>query len=175
MTRSDLGTIGTRAARWNPDGVAFVEAATGKETTFATFEARAVACAEELFDCGVERGDVVARLPRNSVEMYMAYFAALKLGAITLFLNVDPVPSDLAYQLRDAGADAIVYDPEFSEKLKPYWDEATLDPVFTTDRVADPDNLESTPPQDGVEPAFGDVRIEPSDPALILYTSGTTS
>lgn len=175
VTRSDLGSIATRAARRNPDDVAFVEAATGEETTFAAFETHAVSCAEELCDLGLGRGDVVAILAKNSVEMYAAHFAALKLGAATLFLNVDLTPSDLAYQLQDAGADAVVYDAEFSEKLRPYRDDATLDPALTTDRIAELGSAETTDIPDGSVPTFTGTAIDPSDTALILYTSGTTS
>lgn len=175
VTRLDLGSLATRAARRNPGGVAFVEATTGEETTFAAFERHAVSCAEELHDLGLGRGDVVAILARNSVEMYAAHFAALKLGAVTLFLNVDLTPSDLAYQLRDAGADAVVYDAEFSEKLAPYRDTATLEPALTTDRIAELGSPGTTDVSDGNGPTLADTAIEPSDTALILYTSGTTS
>lgn len=175
VARSDLGTLATRAARRSPDGVAFVDAATGEETTFAEFEAHAGACADALEDRGVERGDVLAVLATNSVEMYAAHFAALSLGAVTLFLNVDLTPSDLAYQLEDAGADAVVYDPELEEKLEPYRADATLEPALTTAQVAELDASGETDARAGRELGSRDVVIDPSDPALILYTSGTTS
>lgn len=169
--RADLGTMSTRAARRDPEGVAFVEAGTDRAITFREFERRSNACAAALRDRGLDAGDTLAVLATNSVEMYVAHFGALKAGVVTLFLNADLTPSALAYQLDDAGADAAVRDPDLAGKLAAF--EGHLAPTITT--AADDTDAAAvgTLIEAGATPP--DVTPAPDDPALILYTSGTTA
>jgi long-chain acyl-CoA synthetase len=170
-----LGTIATRAARREPDGVAFVEADTGRRVTFGEFERRANACAAALRDRGLDAGDTLAILATNGVEMYVAHFGALKAGLVTLYLNADLTSEALAYQLRDGDADAIVRDPELAPKLAAFDDD--LDPTITT--AASGDDAVPVAMLAETEAAPPDVTPDPGpdedDPALVLYTSGTTA
>jgi long-chain acyl-CoA synthetase len=168
---ADLGAIASRAARRTPDGAAFVAAADGRTVTFGEFEARATACAAALRERGLDAGDRLAVLARNSVEMYVAHFGALKAGVVTLYLNADLTPSALAYQLRDARADAVVRDPELAPKLAAF--EGDLDPTIST--APDEDGIVSVATLTETDRDPPAPRIDPDDPALILYTSGTTA
>jgi len=171
VTRGDLGAITTRAARRAPDGVAFVEADSGRTVTFDEFERRANACAAALRGRGLDAGDTLAVLATNGVGMYVAHVGALKAGLVTLFLNVDLTPEALAYQLRDGDADAVVRDPELAPKLDAF--DGDLDPTITTAERGDDAVPVATMIESEAEPP--DVTPAPDDPALVLYTSGTTA
>lgn len=171
MTRGDLGSIATRAARRDPAGVAFVDADSGRTVTFGEFERWSNACAAALHDRGLTAGDTLAVLATNGVEMYAAHVGALKAGVVTLFLNADLTSDALAYQLRDGGADAVVRDPALASKLTAF--DGDLDPTITT-AADDTDAVPVASLTDADAPP-PDVTPAPDDPALVLYTSGTTA
>ncbi len=64
--------------------------------------------ANALAQLGVKKGDRVALLLPNSPQMVMAYYGALKLGAIVVSLNPLFNVDELSHQLNDAGAETIV-------------------------------------------------------------------
>ncbi|MBI5653402.1 MAG: alpha/beta fold hydrolase [Chloroflexi bacterium] len=64
--------------------------------------------ANALIDLGVKKGDRVALLLPNSPQMMIAYYGALKAGAIVVSLNPLFNADELAHQLNDSGAETIV-------------------------------------------------------------------
>ncbi len=64
--------------------------------------------ANALLDLGVKKGDRVALLLPNSPQMVMAYYGALKAGAVVVSLNPLSNADELAHQLNDSGAETIV-------------------------------------------------------------------
>src|SRR4051794_40729145 len=84
-------------------------------TTYAELEARSNAAARGLADKGVESGDRVALLARNSVEFLIALIALGKLGATVVHLNTGFAGPALATALDDENVKAVVYDDEFAD------------------------------------------------------------
>lgn len=123
---------------------------------------------------GVGRGDRVAILLPQSVETVLAHLAAYKLGAIALPLAALFGPEALSYRLRIAGAKVIVTDSAGVEKLGQVDDALPeLEAVLSTDGpAAGVDGLREAlaATGDGFEPE----RTTPDDPALMIFTSGTT-
>ncbi|MFN3596520.1 MAG: acyl-CoA synthetase [Rubricoccaceae bacterium] len=74
-------------ARLSPERVGLVERATGRQTTFAAWHARARRTAALLHRLGVRAGDRVAVLAANRAEMLDLLFACGTLGAILHPLN----------------------------------------------------------------------------------------
>ncbi len=64
--------------------------------------------ANALIQLGVKKGDRVALLLPNSPQMVMAYYAALKAGAVVVSLNPLFNADELAHQLNDSGAETII-------------------------------------------------------------------
>ncbi|MBM3129539.1 MAG: long-chain fatty acid--CoA ligase [Chloroflexi bacterium] len=64
--------------------------------------------ANALLQLGVKKGDRVALLLPNSPQMVIAYYAALKTGAIAVSLNPLSDAEELGHQLNDSGAETIV-------------------------------------------------------------------
>ncbi|MCB0258030.1 MAG: AMP-binding protein, partial [Anaerolineae bacterium] len=72
-----------RHAERTPDRLALVDAATGREFTYAEFNARANRAASFLRDTlGVQPGDRVSILAQNSSDYFEILFACGKIGAI---------------------------------------------------------------------------------------------
>jgi len=64
--------------------------------------------ANALIQLGVKKGDRVALLLPNSPQMVMAYYAALKAGAVVVSLNPLFNADELGHQLNDSGAETII-------------------------------------------------------------------
>lgn len=94
---------------------------------------------------GVGKGDRVAILGRNSIEWVVAFWATVSLGAIAVGLNAWWSQAELDHALRDC-APALLLD-----------DMSVITALLTGDPAPLPD-----------------VGIDEDEPAVILYTSGTT-
>ncbi len=73
----------TGASRW-PHRIALVSG--GKNITYGQLDAEANRAAHAFLDSGVKRGDRVAILLENGIEVAIAIFGALKAGAIFMVL-----------------------------------------------------------------------------------------
>jgi len=124
------------------------------QLTYAQVAQRVDAVAEQFAARGVGRGDVVAIMLPNRVELLIALMAAWRLGAAATPINPVFTPNEASYQIADSQASLLV----------------------TTDATADYGIL-SIPVGDLATEPTGPVRaISPSlhDLALLIYTSGST-
>ncbi len=123
---------------------------------------------------GLGRGDRVAILLPQQPEVALVHIAAYKLGAIAVPLFTLFGFDALRYRLADSAARAIVTDAVGVEKITRIRDDLPqLETVFCVDHpVAGSEDfyalLEAT--SDSHTP----VRTAATDPAMIVYTSGTT-
>jgi long-chain acyl-CoA synthetase len=133
----------------------------GTSIDYATLQERATRCAGLLRAHGIGPGDRVAILLPNVPEFVAAYFGALRLGAVVVPLNALLKSLEIEERLADAEAKLLVAPPEREPELAECLGRhavALLDPALAAE--ADP---------------VGDiVDREPSEPAVLLYTSGTT-
>jgi acetyl-CoA synthetase len=112
---------------------------------------------------GVRRGDVVMTLAGNRVEWVLALLACWRMGAVALPCSTQLRRADL--ELRVAAADPKLCVGE--EEL--FADMPDVVPAMTMADVAD--SLDEDRPQ---ETPAGIADLGPEDPALIVFTSGTT-
>jgi len=80
----------------------------GYELNFAQFKEMVDRFAACLTDFGIKKGDAVAVLLPNMIPCVVAYYAILKIGAITVMNN--PLYSDreLEYQFNDSGSKVLI-------------------------------------------------------------------
>jgi long-chain acyl-CoA synthetase len=145
--------------------------------THAEHYRRAAALAHVLKDrYGVKPGDRVAIAMRNYPEWSFAFFAATAVGAIAVAMNAWWTGEELAFGLEDCQAKVLIADDERLARLAPHL--AKLDVKAISVRMpAAPAGAERfedllTPDLPGELPV---VETQPDDPAIIFYTSGTTS
>jgi acyl-CoA synthetase (AMP-forming)/AMP-acid ligase II len=84
-------------------------------TTYAELDSRSNAAARFLRERGINAGDRVALLARNSVEFLVALIALGKLGTTVVHLNTGFAGPALATALDDENVAAVVYDEEFTD------------------------------------------------------------
>jgi fatty-acyl-CoA synthase len=105
--------VARRAAR-SPDAVALVEGPSGARTSYAELDEHVGARAGRLAGLGVGHGDRVALLGENSPAYLEWLFAAARLGAITVPVNMRLAAPEVAYVLDDSGARVLVRSDAFA-------------------------------------------------------------
>ncbi len=115
---------------------------------------------------GVRAGDRVASLMENSPEQVVAFFGALRLGAIAVPINTAYKGEFLRHQIADSGASVVLVQPDMRDRV-----EAVATGVATPDlrHVLDPATMLS-----GNAALVDDATVVPSDVACLIYTAGTT-
>ena len=169
MTMSDQLA---RHARTIPDRTAF--GLGDVRRSYADFDRRVSRLANALRGRGVGHGDRVVVLAYNTLEFVEAYFATARLGAICVPINFRLVAGEIAYVLQDSGATAaIVHGP-----LAPVFAEARgiagleMPCLVYGGTLAGADDYEAALAQ--ASPDFAGEVVHMVEPAVILYTSGTT-
>jgi long-chain acyl-CoA synthetase len=163
------------AALKTPDKVAVVLAS--HRLTYAQLEEMSNRVAAGLRDSGVRVGDRVALMLPNIPQFLIAYFAILKAGAVMVPMNVLLKAPEVAHQVRDSGAVAmIVFDGVAAEAAKGI---AEVDPALPTYVVSTgmgvaPEGARAFEALLAGDAAFDMEPTTPEDTALLLYTSGTT-
>jgi fatty-acyl-CoA synthase len=157
-----------RHAAQRPDDIAVATADSGFQLTWAEVEQRVARLAYLLAsDFGVGPGDRVALLAESDARYFEVQFAAIRLGAIFVPLNVRLSEVELAAVLADCTPHVLIHDPGFAAiarrvAARPLaWDDGPAGSKY--DAVRDPD-----------APGVTARRLDPDAVAQIMYTSGTT-
>jgi acetyl-CoA synthetase len=112
---------------------------------------------------GVNRGDVVMTLAGNRIEWALTLLACWRMGAVALPCNTQLRQHDLEHRVRAAAPVLCVGEEWLLGELP--------DGVATMTMAEVADVLDEDRPQE--TPASVE-RMDPEDPALIVFTSGTT-
>lgn len=125
---------------------------------------------------GIEKGDRIAVSGAQRIECLATHLAAWKLGAVTVPLSLLFGPDGLKYRLQDSGAAAFVASETSLSSLREIRSDCTaLETVLTLDGNSAEGEEISLWEAISDRPAIPEaVRTDAKDPALILYTSGTT-
>jgi fatty-acyl-CoA synthase len=98
-----------RNARRTPEREALIYG--DRRLSYGQLDAESNRAARALQRRGISKGDRVGLISFNSDQFVIAYYAALKLGAIVVPINPRSAPPELVYQLADSGAVALLFDP----------------------------------------------------------------
>ncbi len=113
MLTSNLGDLLRRRSLRNPGIEAVVDLAAGTRITYAELNERVNRVANTLLERGVKPGDRVGLLAATSAQFVETYYAAAKIGAVSVLMNWRLVPDELEFLLVDSGASALVFSAEF--------------------------------------------------------------
>ena len=113
----------------------------------------------------VQPGDRVAILGANCPEWVITFWAAISLGAIAVGLNGWSTGPEIRYFVDDCEPKVLIADRKRVERIAD--DDLGVPLVVMEDDFA---QLERYAPHAG----FADIDVKEDDPAIILYTSGTT-
>ena len=145
------------------------------EHTFAEFRARSNQLAHALTRLGVQRGDRVGIVMSQRPETAVGHLAIYKLGAVVLPLATLFGPDALEYRLRSAGVQVVLTDAQSLERLlevqKKY---PQLAHIISADPSIAAGVLDYRALLADESEAFEPVVTAAEDPALLIFTSGTT-
>src|SRR5499433_2922727 len=151
---------------------------TAGETTWTyadTYEAVA-RCAGTLRSAGIQPGDRVAVICSNRIEFLEIVLGCAWLGAVAVPINVASRGPQLQHILSNCAARLLVMEAAYAENLALlHPPELAIEAIWLIDATTDVriGKIVSTSMPRGSERRAA-AAVGPGDPALILYTSGTT-
>ena len=169
MTMSDQLA---RHARTRGGEVAFVFGSV--RLTYREIDERASRLANVLRERGVRPGDRVALFALNSLEVFETYFAIARLGAISVPLNFRLAAAEVSYVLTDCQATAVVVHGPLAQTMRKALNAAEYTGpclVFGGEMEGAADYEQSLC---DAPPEFDELDLDEHEPAVIMYTSGTT-
>lgn len=162
-----------------------------RQFTYSEFDAAVCALAAALRDMGLKKGDVIALFMPNIPEAFIAFFAILKIGAVIMPLYSGFGAKALSARLREGSA-KLVFTVDAARRrgqvirMKDTLDQALAECPEVAHCIFVPDlaiDVSRTKERDrtwveaihGVNSAAGVTeQMDSTDPALLLFTSGTT-
>ena len=169
-----IGDIAALGALRYPQRPALIFAERQKTLTYAELERYSNAFVEQLKQRGLNPGDRIAYLGRNSDLYYPVLFGAIRAGVVLVPLNWRQSAAEVAFQLEDSQARWLLLDEEFEEIARTAMGELkTALPLMRIDGRDDEENLRSLLANaSGVSVATA--LHDPEQTVLQVYTSGTT-
>ncbi len=161
----NLGLKFEEVCRQYPDNRALVY--DDQTITYTELNRAVNALAHHFKTLGLRKGDKVALMLPNCPEFVVTYFAAQKIGAVAVTLNVLSTPYELRFLLANSDAKVLVTQPNLTKRFEEIKADLPLcHHLLTTD-----DMKQIT----AAGPFSVDIPdIAPDDPAAMIYTSGLT-
>src|SRR5262245_44434715 len=146
----------------------------GRQTTFAEFDVKTNRVANALIALGLNKGDRIAYLGKNSDFYFELLMGAMKAGVVMAPVNWRLAGPEVAFIVDDCKAPVLFVGPEFITQVKNIQRQLPgVKHIITTEGVAPewPDFMAWRNAQGSGDPG---VKLETRDVAMQLYTSGTT-
>ena len=147
--------------------------------TYAQTNERSNKVANYLKAKGVQKGDIVSIMILNSPDVHYTMFGAQKLGAIAGMVNYMLMPPEIAYVLDDSKPKVVFVGNNFMPVFAKGYALAEHKPIVV--EVATGDTNDASLAETTLAGILAEypsdealVHQSPSDPYLLLYSSGTT-
>ena len=169
-----------KSASRNPEKTAVIH--DDRSATYAKLNNQSNSLAQYLQANGITKGDRIALLLENGIDYIIAYYAALKLGAVVTPLNPGLKPDGFQYLIRDLNPAVIIASFKSERLLKAVTlsDLCTIKLLLIRKPTQKWDNIPFAVSalEEGIED-LSNVKnpsnpVDPKDLACIIYTSGST-
>lgn len=167
----NIGSLLTQTARKFPEQLAIE--CEGRSYSYRRFNEEVNKLAHGLLQRGVNKGDKLALMMKNSDHFVFSFFAAAKIGAVVVPVNFRLTASEVQCILAQSDAALVICDKEFEKLIE--------DAILGTDvrfvvTVGEPEtewyfSYHGILSENKNEP---DIEVYEQDDLEILYTSGTT-
>jgi len=172
----NISTLLARHALYRPDHLAVVFEE--NRLTYREFNQRVNRLANALLDMGITKGDKIATILPNCLELLEVYWAAAKIGAVAVPLSPLLRGKGLTTALNDSDTALVFTDATFTEILDPLKPDLL---AISADRyiLTDDANVSGYRSYHTLTEAASDrdpegIEIRGDDPYNIIYSSGTT-
>lgn len=145
-------------------------------TTWSEFGGGTARVANALLNSGLEHGDRVVVLMKNSYEMVEAMFGIIRAGLVAVPLNVSIADAAIAGMVHNAEAKAILASGEHVQRIERLRTELVGQ---IGERFISPDGqtegwLDYLAMRDAASSSLAGITVRPEDECNIIYSSGTT-
>lgn len=155
---ADHGWIMKRA-EITPDSTALIDVHTGQRWSYRELAVRTAGFMETFHSAGLRKGERVAVLSHNRIDLFAILFACAGRGLIYVPMNWRLSEGELRYIVDDSGPSLLLHDDEHAGRA------AGLGvPAMPLD----------SEPSASVYPFSEKVACRPDDPWMMIYTGGTT-
>ncbi|NLY81118.1 MAG: long-chain-fatty-acid--CoA ligase [Lysinibacillus sp.] len=165
-----------RAVRLYGDKEAIIGYEGDRRFTYKQFNYRINQLSRGLQSLGIKKGDKVAYLAPNTIEMLEAFYGIYQVGAIMVPLNIRLTPHDYTFILNHSESKVLFVDQELYHLIEPILPKLeTIKAIivhYKDDQKNAIDYDEWLATFDGS--AFPRVDLDENDECSLLYTSGTT-
>lgn len=135
--------------------------------TYRELDEAAAVAAGVLIGLGVRRGDRIAAVLPNEVDIIVAFHGAMRIGAIWVGINQALATPEKVYLLADSQTSLLLCDADTALAIAPHRDE--LPALRTIVELSSwHASMANTAPRRDLAP------VDPDAPAALAYTSGTT-
>ncbi len=143
--------------------------------TYRQLNGRVNQLSRGLRSLGVEKGDKVAYLAPNTTEMLEGFYGVFQVGAVMTALNTRLQPADYQFILTHSESKVLFVDEDLYPLIKPVLKELpSLEKVIIHGEEADEHKGYDEWRTQFSADAFERAKLEETDIASLLYTSGTT-
>jgi long-chain acyl-CoA synthetase len=161
---TNVGEVFSRSLLEQPGATALVTRT--RRLTYAELDAEAATAANALLALGVRPGDRVAASLPNEAAVIIAFHAAMRVGAIWVGVNRALAPPEKAYLLADSASSLYLCDEDTAAQMS-----GREHPRLVV-LSGEGDEWRSALAAASPDPCG--IEVDPTGPAGIAYTSGTT-
>ena len=172
----NIGSIFSGHARYRPNHLAFVFE--DQRLTWLELNKSINRLANALLDLGVKKGDIVATILPNCLELFETYWAVTKIGAVVVPSSTLLLQQAMKTLLQDSDTVLLITNSGFVDNINAIKSEL---PAIAEDRYLLTDSSDTPDFQDyhGLKARASarepeGIIIERDDPFNIMYSSGTT-
>ena len=171
----NIGSLLPRHAQFRPDHTCFVFA--DRRFTYREFNGEVNRLANALLAAGLKKGDKIATVLPNCLELMVAYWAVAKTGLVIVPCSPLLQASGLSSLLRDSDTVLVLADASFADTLSEI--RADLPAIKAERYILVGGSADGFPTYDAFVAAASeanppDADIVGDDVYNIMYTSGTT-
>jgi len=167
-----LGEMLARNARKYPDREAII--IKDRRVRFKELDERVNRLANALVAKGIKKGDKIGILMTNRIELLEVVFAAAKLGAVNVPLNIRLSPPEIGYILTNCDAKILFFGENFAETVTKFKEGVPLIENFIVTGKAAGDFQDYENFLSAGDAAAPRIMLSDEEDAFIVYTSGTT-
>jgi fatty-acyl-CoA synthase len=148
----------------------------GRSFTYKELNGRVNQLSHGLRDLGVEKGDRVAYLAPNTLEMLEGFYGIFQLGAVMVPLNIRLIPDDYLFILNHSESKVLFVDQDLYHLIVPIKHKlTTVEKIIVQYKDEETEEIDydqwlSNYPNT----AFDRAVLHEDDVCSLLYTSGTT-
>lgn len=161
-----------RGAQLFPDKECIVDG--NRRFTFKQVVERWNRFSNGLISLGVKKGDCVGTILKNSTELLDVYGASAVMGVVACGVNIRLPAEGIKAVLKDQKCTALLVGHEFIDVINSVRNDLPFVKAFISVGVEAPGYVEYNTLLERSTSIEPDVSFSPDDPAVLIYTTGTT-